>query len=314
MRKYLLAAFLFVFGCAAPFSPLVGQTTNSCTNLPAGLTLKSTRHFNVPVPDWNDVSRFNLVQDATAPDGDGWVGQETYTTSNRVGNATMASYLIPNFTGKGYKTLYSCFWTKLDPAFTFTYPGGFFGTKQYWFLVGPNSGENKIFTNFYSPNPGNGNGLTSPVYFGLVLQGVPNKTSYGLRVNKAVGTVQRGVWYKVELLAQMNSVSSANDGWIKMWVNGALDAQVSNVRWTQVNGMVDSSHVVIVNGVKKYLPWTKATDVAEWYGTKWNNTLGGGSAYCTAKNSSGVYIHNDSYCFAPKTEWIWFDNQVIYVK
>jgi hypothetical protein len=81
---------------------------------------------------------FSLVQDPSAPGADGYVGQQFYSdVGRRVGSATMSSVLQPHFAGKGYKGLYTCFWTKLDPAFTFQYPGGFFGTKQFWFLVGP---------------------------------------------------------------------------------------------------------------------------------------------------------------------------------
>jgi hypothetical protein len=86
-------------------------------------------------------------------------------------------------------------------------------------------------------------------------------------------------------------------------VNGALVASRSNVRFTQVNGLPDLSHGAAYT-------WTKTTDPAEWFGTKWNNTLGGGSAFCT---STKPPASTNPECYAPKTQYIRFDAQRVLV-
>lgn len=306
-KKVLIKKWPTLFAGLGLMLAVPHLAAQSCPNQPAGMTLVSHRSFTGPTPDWNDTARISFVVDPSAPDGDGFVGRQTYTTTNRVGSATMASFHSPNFQRNGIKVLYTCYRVRLDSTFTFSYPGGFFGTKQYWFQVGPSSGENKVFTNFYAPNPGNGDGLTAPVCLGLVLQGVPSEPSHGTWCAKPAGLVTRGRWYQVEMLGKVNSTSSAADGSITMWVDGAVVANRTNVRFTQVKGMTDLSH-----GAPH--TWTKTTDPAEWYATKWDNTLGGGTAYCTAKNTAGAYIHFDAYCFSPKLQGIDMDAQSVWVK
>ena len=115
---FAAAAVAGLSACDAPLSPIApsasivpaGQSAlvqgTACPNEPAGWTLASDRSFvplATPKPavngkeldaGWVSSGAFSLVQDATAPDGDGWVGQERYTIANRVGNGTMGSWRL----------------------------------------------------------------------------------------------------------------------------------------------------------------------------------------------------------------------------
>jgi len=232
---------------------VVPPVATSCPNQPTGWTLIDTRNYKAPdSPVWSNVSSFSLVADPTAPDGDGSVGRMFYSkTGRRVGSATMSTYYTPTLKGQGYKGLYACFWQKVDNNFQLG-GGGAQGTKQFWFLVG-SSAENRVLTGVDGKSSSGYTWGIYPARITLALQGLGNVVSTAWNG----GAISRGVWNRVELLGQLESSKGATDGYIKLFINGKQVTQYTN------------------------LQFTKSGETLEWFGFKWNNTIGGGLAPCT---------------------------------
>jgi hypothetical protein len=83
-------------------------------------------------------------------------------------------------------------------------------------------------------------------------------------------------------------VKGAADGWVRTYTDGNLATTTSGLRFTHPG------------------------EPLAWAGAKWNNTYGGGSAFCSAVNSTTGQrptqaVHPE--CFVPHTQYVWMDAQ-----
>jgi hypothetical protein len=307
------SSLMLTAACADPFTPddtllsssaltapVAGASTSAsaCPNEPSGWTLLSARSFLPILPPkavhggmekdvgWVSTGGFSIVPDPSAPDGDGWVGQETYTVATRVGSGTMASTLLAPFAGKGYKAIYTCYMLKVDP----NYIGEASGVnKQFWFQVGTTAG-NKIVTVMHIPGHPYTNRL--PMWQALRYQGLANVPSSSAIFNLKL-PVARGSWHRFEVRAQLESSKGAADGWITTYSDGKLATTTSGLRFT--------------------LPG----EPLSFAGAKWNNTYGGGSAFCSTANPlTGKKPTQAAHpeCFVPHTQYVWIDAQRVLVQ
>lgn len=211
MRLFLSLA-LALLARSVPTAPsLAAQLAPHCPNQPAGWTLWSDRHFTSD-PAWASTGAFTLVRDSTAPDGDGWVGQEFYAAGKVGGSATMASWPVAAFP-KGKRSVYICQAVKIEVGWV-NNPAG---SKETWVQIGPFAGhhENRIFTTIN--NGPQGATATSPLIAGVGIQGIPSLKSVTGYRDLALGIVPRGRWVWWELRVDMDA---AGHGGVRLWLDG----------------------------------------------------------------------------------------------
>lgn len=309
-RAFLGIAVLLASACGSPFTPddITPATTSAaalasvassapCPNEPTGWQVASARTFAPLTPPrkvngglqldagWVSTGAFSIISDATSPDGDGWVGQERYTTANRVGNGTMSSDLSPTLRNKRYTSLYTCFMLKVDPNYIGEASGS---NKQFWFQVGQVI-NNRVIALLHIPGPNIG--PNSKVWFAVRYQDLDNKPSTTAIFNYSM-PISRGVWHRFEMRAQLESSKGAADGWIKSYTDGVLATSTTGLRFTHTG------------------------EVLEWGGVKWNNTYGGGSYFCMHVDPATGKLPTQAAhpeCFVPHTQYIWMDAQRVLV-
>jgi hypothetical protein len=271
-------------------TPNPGPVGQACANEPAGWKLIDDRNFAAPDSNWNSYGGgFSIVKDPTAPDGDGSVGQAFYSAiGRRVGSGTYSSLLLPDpaLRGKGYTGVYTCYWFKVDPTYTGEASGV---NKQFWFQVGTTA-ENRVFAELAIPTPAGQTWsptATFPAYASFRVQGLGNVVSSAAQLNKNY-PMSRGVWHQIEFKGQLESSKGATDGYLTMWMDGQLMKTYSGLQFTHTG------------------------EPLEWYGVKWNNTYGGGSAFCTSIDPTTGALPTQSAhpeCFVPHDQYIWMDHQ-----
>ena len=196
----------------------------SCPNEPATWAVVNRRNF-VPLPvqkpltygiqkdaGWGSAGAFAMLADPTAPDGDGYVGQEFYAVNRPAGSATMDSWMLTRMVGHGYGKLYVCYRMWVDPRFS----GNQSGTnKQVWLRTNGNPSHhgNRIFTNVYGVGTGK---LTAKVDE----QGIASP-SYPTRWGGLA--IQRGTWQTWEVLADGPGHT------LTLWLDGAVSGRTSQI-------------------------------------------------------------------------------------
>lgn len=215
-----------------PKPPPVGA---SCPNEPKTWTLASTRSF-VPLPTpraqpngteldagWVSTGAFSLIRDPSAPDGDGYVGQEMFNAgSGKNGTGTMNSWIVPaqQWQGRGYRKVYVCHWIWMDPNWFGSMGGP--TLKQVWIHTGGSAQhhENRLFSNIYGAGTGT---LTAT----MSIQGTPSHISLNQQpnLNKAAGVIPRGRWVQWEFQVDMA-------GTMDWWLNGTQVGHVGGIQWT----------------------------------------------------------------------------------
>jgi hypothetical protein len=163
--------------------------------------------------------KFSIVADASAPSGDGRVGQMYYPADHQSGTApaTVQTMIFSNAPRK----LYVSIWAKISSNWV----GNQSGTNKMFF-VGAAGGNNQFFLSA----EGQGHGALVPQ---IRLQGIGDPRAR-VTPNVAPGTVlTRGAWHRWEFVLTCNSGLNASDGTIDFWLDGKHVTSVSNVNWTQ---------------------------------------------------------------------------------
>jgi hypothetical protein len=184
---------------------------------------------------------FSIVQDPTAPNGDGLVGQMLFPANLTAGTGPgIAQIYFP----PGLRQVYMSIWAKLSSNWI----GNQTSTNKMFF-VGFAGGNNQFF--FSAEGAGR-----NPLQAQLRLQGL-----FDLRAritpNRNNAYVQRGQWQRWEFLFTCNSSPMLANGRIDMWIDGQLVTSVNNVNWTEIKYPTRPCTVDIFN---------------------WNPTYGGGGA------------------------------------
>ena len=121
--------------------------------------------------------------------------------------------------GKAYKTVFHCFWLKVDPGFD---NNGNTGTKFGFSWTPLTGGAN--YSHYYIN-----------LFRGTTGEMGVNLESAGAVLNRNTRTkfawaAHFGEWHKFEILTVSNSQGNA-DGIIRFWVDGVLDYQATNVKF-----------------------------------------------------------------------------------
>jgi hypothetical protein len=215
--------------------------SDATRNEPPGFRLINDRHFRTKVPlvrrgayptreqvamgeGWDDVEarypRFSIQPDATAPSGDGLVGQMFYPAGMRSGVGPASAYLyMPNDT----KEVYISFWMKLSPDWS-----GNQASVNKMFFFGVSEGNNQFVFVAYGSY---GNPLQARIH----LQGMNDDDAHGSahRPNSgAPSMVRRGQWQQFEFVLRCNSAPGVPDGSMEMWVDGQKTFQEFATDWT----------------------------------------------------------------------------------
>jgi hypothetical protein len=215
------------------------QFSMSTTNQPSNFLPLSSRPFNFKVESgWKDRGDigFSIATDAGAPASPSNIGRAHYQAGFRGGAAPINTwYMVP---GKK-NNIYLSFWVKLS---------------SNW--LGHTSGVNKIF--FFQINRGNkvyltaqGSGNTPLLLPQVRVQGInENPVTRNLYSNVNAFYMQRGIWYRWEVILRSNSNGQPN-GIAEWWVNGTKVGSYSNVNF-------------VAAGANRF-----------WEAVKWNPTWGG---------------------------------------
>jgi uncharacterized protein YjdB len=99
--------------------------------------------------------------------------------------------------------------------------------------AGSESGQRKLL--YWQPDPG-----SPPIwsvlglygYSMFVSAGYPDAAGVGTFQKTQITTLQPGRWYHIEYQVTLNSSFSASDGVIRLWVDGALLFEKTNMRWS----------------------------------------------------------------------------------
>ena len=226
-------------------------------NEPPGYTRITDRHFVSKAANRKDTGpegsdgwtggefryrNFSIVEDPTAPTGDGRVGQMLYRPNHRAGTgpAMVRRQLPPNL-----QEVYLSIWAMLSPN---------------W--IGNQASINKIF--FFGVAGGNNQFIFTAYGSGrnrlqarMSVQGVLDPRSF-LRPNLGIPAyVERGQWQRWEFVLKCNSGLNVPDGTADLWLNGVHITSVNNINWTQTKHPTRPCNMNMMN---------------------WNPTYGGGGA------------------------------------
>lgn len=103
----------------------------------------------------------------------------------------------------------------------------FAGANGYWgFTGGPRQGQSAFYYMF-GPN-------SAILNNAHLFNGDPVGTAYPNTANSAV--VQMGVWYKLESEILCSTTTTSRDGTMRLWINGALVLNYSNLNYCGANG------------------------------------------------------------------------------
>jgi hypothetical protein len=213
----------------------VTTTPSWRANEPAGLTLFNERHFDAKLEnswylEYPPDNNFTIQQDATAPVSPPNIGQARYPQGHPAGVGPIDTEIDLPGGSSSLSEIYLAFPLKLS--------SNFYGC-----------GTNKIFFIWIGGQPGvylkvDGNGTGS-----LTLE-ISTQSSASSQDPLAVGrTVTRNQWTNIEVYMKVNTGSN-HDGIVKIWQDGALTINVSNVEFVTANN-----------------PWERVA---------WNPTWGGG--------------------------------------
>jgi hypothetical protein len=225
-------------------------------NQPGGMIIVTDRQFDSKARNNNDrgssgsdgwdgveyrYGNFTIVQDPTAPTGDGRVGQMLFPANMVAGTGPgIAQIYFP----RGLRQVYMSIWAKLSSNWV----GNQTSTNKMFFL-GVAGGNNQFF---FSAEGAGHNNLQAQ----LRLQGL-----FDLRAritpNRNNASVVRGQWQRWEFLFTCSSAPLLANGAIDMWIDGQLVTSVSNVNWTETKYPTRPCTIDIFN---------------------WNPTYGGGGA------------------------------------
>jgi hypothetical protein len=225
----------------------VATTPSWRANEPAGLTLLNERSFNAKIEnnwylEYPPDNNFTIQQDATAPVSPPNVGQALYPQGFSPG----AGPIDTEIDLSGHSQIYLAFPLKMS--------SNFYGC-----------GTNKIFFIWLASQPavylkanGNGNG---PLTFMISTQSSASSAD-----PLAVGTaVTRNQWTNIEVYMRVNTGSN-HDGIVKIWQDGNLTINLSNVEFVT------------------------ASDSHNWQRVAWNPTWGGG---CSGTVPADQYMWMD---------------------
>lgn len=275
----------------APPPPLAG----ACPNEPKGWTLLSARPF-VPLatpvtypngtmkdPGWVTTGAFALVQDPTAPDGDGYIGRATYAQGRIAGSGTFSSWYVNSLRGKGYRSLYTCYAQRVPTD----YVGEWSSVNKWgWVQMGTGS-ENRVFSEVSIPTPAGATWTptsTFTAYASFRVQALDNVGSSTAQRNMGM-PMSRGVWHWIEMRVDLESAKGAADGSVAMWMDGKPTRTLSGLRFTHPGEALELS------------------------GTKLNNIWGGGNGQVCPTATPATHPE----CFVPHTQSIDVDAQRVLV-
>jgi PKD repeat protein len=206
------------------------------SNEPAGFRVLTDRDFTSKAKanddrgptgsqGWDGIEyrypKFSIVADASAPTGDGLVGQMFYPAAHQSGTAPGTAQTLVATWAPAPTQLYVSIWAKISSNWV----GNQSGTNKMFFL-GAGSGNNQFFLS------AEGQG-TGPLVPQLRLQGVLDPRAR-IIPNVAPGTrLTRGAWHRWEFLLTCNSGLNRSDGSITFWLDGVLTTRVTDVNWTQ---------------------------------------------------------------------------------
>ena len=225
----------------------VTTTPSWRANEPGGLTLVNERSFNAKIEnnwylEYPPDNYFTIQQDATAPVSPPNVGQALYPQGFGAGSGPIDTEVNLS----GISEIYLSFPMKLS--------SNFYGC-----------GTNKIFFIWLAGQPaiylkadGDGNG---PLTFWISTQSSASSAD-PLAVGSAV---TRNQWANIEVYMKVNTGSN-RDGIVKIWQNGTLTINVSNVEFVT------------------------ASDSHTWERVAWNPTWGGG---CSGTVPADQYMWMD---------------------
>jgi hypothetical protein len=218
-----------------PVPPPTGTPAPSTgfPNQPGGMIIITDRQFDSKARNNNDRGssgsdgwdgveyrhgRFTIVQDQTAPNGDGLVGQMYFPANMRAGTGPgLAQIYFP----RGLRQVYLSIWAKISSNWV----GNQTSTNKMFFL-GVAGGNNQFF---FSAEGAGSNALQAQ----LRLQGL-----FDLRAritpNRTYATVQRGKWQRWEFVLTCNSGLLMSNGSIDMWIDGTHVTSVNDVNWTEI--------------------------------------------------------------------------------
>lgn len=202
----------------------------------AGLTLITDRSFNALGDDgwgYNGSSHFSIVEDPSAIESPGSIGQARYPAGFNGGSGPITTW--KSFGDAGYTELRTTQWVKVSNNF-YGHPSGVNKVLHFWV-----DGGNRAYTSMQ----GTETGLLRPQ---LRLQGV-NEPSEASRVNlgQNVSTgstfsFQRGEWHKWEIYLRSNT-DGAGNGVVKMWIDGELLAEYTDVNFVPAGRSTSWEHV-----------------------------------------------------------------------
>lgn len=188
-------------------------------NEPPGFVLISDRFFSAKVEaGWADRgdTTFSIIPDATAPKSPTSVGQALFPAGMVGGGGPINTYLQSSLQA-GKTELYSQFWFKLSPNFVGAASNGVNKVLHYW--TGQTS--KVVFAAW-----GYGSDDLVPQ---MRLQNIDIGTiSFNLDPNVNRPKLQRGQWYRIEVLLRLNT-PGVQDGEIHWWVNGSKVGQYTNI-------------------------------------------------------------------------------------
>ena len=232
-----------------------------CTNEPGGYTTISDQPFNsTPVPfpgtdgpGWStrasDIFRLKVVPDPTAPRSPANVMAGLFQQGSKGGSAP---FKMERRFPRSVTHLYMCIWQKLTPGFT---SNGNTGTK-FGFLITPyGTGAQRISH-----------------YFNLVSNPGINLESGGATLNRNMksqyGMLNHlGGWHKLEYLVISNTPGN-QDGIARLWVDGVLQLDVTDVRYFFPNQTPSITGVTwnpTYGGGANPVPYDMTQYIDHWY-------------------------------------------------
>ena len=238
----------------APIGP--PAPTAGFPNQPSGMSVITDRNFDSKARDNNDrgpsgsdgwdgieyrYGAFTIVNDPSAPNGDGKVGEMFFSSNHQAGTGpgTAQIYFPTNV-----RTAYVSLWARVSPNWV----GNQSGTNKMFFL-GVAGGNNQFFLS------AEGSGRNS-LQAQLRLQGVNDPRSR-ITPNRGIGNITRGAWQRWEFVFTCNSGQNRRDGSVDLWINGSHVTSVNDVNWTPSKYPSRACNIHMFN---------------------WNPTYGGGGA------------------------------------
>ena len=225
-------------------------------NQPSGMSVITDRDFDSKARNNNDrgssgsdgwdgieyrYGAFTIVNDPSAPNGDGKVGEMFFPSNHPAGTGPGTAQI---YFPKNIQTAYVSVWARVSPNWV----GNQSSTNKMFFL-GVAKGNNQFF---FSAEGSGHNSLQAQ----LRLQGVNDPRSR-ITPNRGNGDIARGAWQRWEFVFTCNSGQDRPDGSIDLWINGSHVTSVNDVNWTQTKYPNRGCDMNIFN---------------------WNPTYGGGGA------------------------------------